>query len=294
MHFRLSALPFLLGAFCCCSAQNLDLLSGSIVVDPGTHVRFVGPITWSLASGTSVENNGVIDLGVDARLIEAPGAPIRGTGEEHAGSTPPGPFVNLEPGGLGLLMSTEVDLDGVNLIRRHTPIVLPEGDESVARWFEVDAPAVAGSNMAFTMRYDASELNALQANGLSLYRTEDLNGPWEELTSTSDPFTVTATSNAPWHLIAAFADDAVTGMPEDHSIPGFRVWPTAAEDRIHIAPLDGRSIRTLEILDGLGRTVRSEQYAGTTSWCTIDLLTLRPGAYLLRVNGVQIVKFVKA
>lgn len=279
-----------------CIAQNVDLLTGSVVVEPGTTLRFNGPITWTLSPGTSVENNGVIDLGAEAIVEEAIGAPIHGTGEERAIGVIQGPFADQEPGGLGLFMSTADPVDGVGVIRRHLPIALPEGDESIRRWFVVDASAAAGSAMTFVLMHDATELNGLQASELSLYRSADMGGPWTELTSINDApaHTTTATDFAPWHLITAFANDAVTGMPEKPTINGFRVWPTAATDVLHVAPLTGELIRSLEILDGVGRMVWTMPNATTETWCSVDLSSLHPGAYMLRVNGEQVVKFVKA
>ena len=68
--------------------------SGQMVLDSGTsliltnstHLRIEAPINFTIATGASLVNDGLIVFGPQAELDEQAGAPITGTGTERSGS----------------------------------------------------------------------------------------------------------------------------------------------------------------------------------------------------------------
>ncbi|MDX9751350.1 MAG: hypothetical protein RBT71_09755, partial [Flavobacteriales bacterium] len=60
--------------------QVMHLHGGLFTVAEGTTVTIEGPVVWQMAADAAVVNDGTIDLGTEARLEEAPGAPLVGTG----------------------------------------------------------------------------------------------------------------------------------------------------------------------------------------------------------------------
>ncbi|MDO7848004.1 T9SS type A sorting domain-containing protein [Hymenobacter sp. M29] len=60
-------------------------------------------------------------------------------------------------------------------------------------------------------------------------------------------------------------------------------WPVPAHGRLHVAPDASAQPQALELLDALGRPVRTQPLAGATE-TTLDLENLPVGVYLLRVR----------
>src|SRR5688572_21058994 len=96
-------------------AQSMTLTGGTLTVEAGTQVELLGPLEWSIAPGAQVVNDGTIELGTEAILLEADGAPITGAGTEHAQRTVPAGGGVVEPGGLGLSLASPDDLGVVDV-----------------------------------------------------------------------------------------------------------------------------------------------------------------------------------
>jgi len=274
--------------------QIATLSNGSLTVLEGTTVRFVGPMTFAIAAGATVENNGVIDLGSEATLVEPVGGPIIGSGTERSITSNGGPFTSETPGGLGLTMSSAVAASPVEVVRGHVPFELPEGDLGIARWYELNS--ISGSDLEVTMRYDATELNGLLADQLSAFRSNSESGPWSIMITDNDPvqYSLSASYAYPWGLQTAFDQDVITSSQTLVVADGFSVWPTMVIDVLHITSLNGSPIATLEVLDGLGRAVPFDRMNNSVDQSTVGCTGLGAGAYFLRVNGNRVFKFRKA
>ena len=126
-------------------AQTMQLSSGSLQVLNGTTLTIEGPIEWVISPGSTVVNDGVIDLGTQAQLNEPVGGPVVGTGVERATHVGPGPFAGIEPGGLGAMLSTEDALNDLVVERGHAPYAHSGSVEGVARWYRIESTTMNGA-----------------------------------------------------------------------------------------------------------------------------------------------------
>jgi hypothetical protein len=277
------------------SAQEIVLGGGHMSIAPGTTMRLEGPLTLKLEPGSSVQNDGHIDLGNEATVDEPTNGPIHGDGYETAHVTTVAPFAAIEPGGLGLTLGTSGSNAPDRIERWHTPLVLPEGDQSIARRFVLLGNEQGPGTLDVDLHMDPTELNALDAGNLAMFHASDVNGPWNELTSIADAgsFTVSTTYPAPWGTITCFDTDAPTAVDDRAEAYGFRAWPTLVETSMTIVPLTSTPVRNVEVFDGAGRTIPVNATLNGM-WANIGLEHLASGHYLLRVNGNVVIKFRKA
>ncbi|MCB0769682.1 MAG: T9SS type A sorting domain-containing protein [Flavobacteriales bacterium] len=276
-------------------SQTMDLSSGNLTVLSGTSLRFLGPIEWTISNAATVVNDGTIDLGSEARLIEAEGAPIIGSGSEHAVLEATPPYAMLEPGGLGLSISVDDGPGTVDVTRGHSRQVLHTSDLSIARWFLVSAEGQTGQDLDLELRYDPTELNGLDDADLLLFEALSDVGPWGALPSTVDvdARTVSSTDQYPWAYITAFDRNAVAGSPELNHPDGFVIHPTIVENVLWITATGLEQISTLVIFDGSGRTVQDPTPKVSGPRAQLDLSGLAPGAYFLRLNERYVLRFQK-
>lgn len=277
-------------------AQQMTLQGGNLTIAEGTRINLNGALLWTIAPGATVVNNGEIDLGAEATLNETLGAPITGTGIERSNTELPAAFTAVEPGGLGLTLSAGSGIGPVEVVRGHQPIVLPSGDQSVARWFAVDAPPQPGLELQLTFGYDPSELNGLEGSNLVLHTASSGTAPWVPLPSfpNAAAYEVGAIDQSPWALYTAFDADAETRV-DDRLIPPFRAWPTVVDEAITIAALAEERIATLEVLDAAGRLLLDgSPRTAPGAQHRLDLQGLPAGALFLRINGLHVIKLIKA
>ena len=121
-------------------------------------------------------------------------------------------------------------------------------------------------------------------------------GPWGALPSTVNvgARTVSSTDQYPWAYVTAFDRNAVTAAPEMATGHGFVIYPTIVESVLIIASSGEERINSLEVIDGLGRTVESSITAGLGPQVQVDLSGLMSGAYFVRVNNRHVLRFQKA
>ncbi len=276
-------------------AQEMSLSSGTIAILPGTSVSLVGPINWTLAPGAVMINDGILDLGTEASLTEQLNAPVTGTGIEQATTGDPFPFVNIEPGNLGLTLTATSGPSPITVVRGHLPQELPQGDQSISRWYQLEPSSPTFTDLVLELFYDPTELNGLDGSNLGLFGATALSGPWNALASTADPVThtVVGTYQGPWDHLTAFDENAPTSFPTLATADGFNVWPTLVEDVLHIVSLSNVPVGTMEVFDGLGRCVDQPTHNGNATSVMLHLSGLSPGAYFLRVNGSRVFKFRK-
>lgn len=295
MKIRTFSILFAVSLFGHCAAQTMTLLGGSAHVLEGTSVRLDGPLEWTIAPGATLVNDGIIDLGANATLLEQQGSPVTGTGVERTQTSSNGPFSGTQPGGLGLTITTADAVGPIEVVRGHSPFSFPEGDPSIARWYTISTAPAPGSAISLMFNYDPTELNGLDAGELSLFTAPVAEGPWSGLASMNDPsfFVLEATLQYPWGTISAFDENAPTTSPTLVAANGFQVWPTVVEDLINIVPSSEERINTLEVFDGLGRSTTIRTTLASTVHGQLHLGGLTPGAYFLRVNGTHTFKFRK-
>ncbi len=277
----------------CCIAQDMTLVSGDMIVGTGTRVALAGPIVWTIAPGASVVNDGLIAFGEEAVLVEPIGGPITGTGVESAQRHLPGAFNDVEPGGLGLVLGSNSGVDTLVVTRGHVPFATPAGDQSIARWYQVDAAGSQGTALDMELRYDASELNGLLAPDLVLHKTLDTTSNWLAMASFPGPTSLSAEDQWPWGFLTAFDQDAITSV--EAPIAGthaFSVFPTLVSDHVTIAALGDEPIQHIELMDTRGRSI----VLGNSTMVGdryLDLSSQASGAFLLRVNGWYVTRLVK-
>lgn len=277
------------------SAQSTQFLSGSLTIAEGTSLRFQGPGELVIQPGAAIINHGVIDLGDATILMEPVGAPITGGGSETATLNGSGPWNSVEPGGLGLTLSAG-ELEGpLTVTRGHGPRSFPEGDQSVARWFAIDAPNDPVSEVIISMRYDPTELNGLSPENLGLFRSETVDGPWAAITSTNNggASTVSGTLATATNHLTAFDANAPTASPYLFATGDLRVWPTLACCEVMVQAQNGLVLNDLEIFDAVGRLQRTSTTASSDQLAVIDVSGLARGIHHLRVNRQVTIKVIK-
>lgn len=289
---------FLSALFCTLRifGQTVELTGGSMHVGQGTTLRFVGPLTFAIQPGAEVNNDGTIELGTAATLIEPTGGPITGSGTEIAVIDLDGPIGNEEPGGLGLSLTTDFPVGPVTITRGHEPRFFLEGDQSIARWFRIDAQEPSSGVAQITMKYDAVELNGLPNDGLALFRSDVLDGPWAPISSTNDPLQhlVEGSTAAPWGVYTAFDANAPTSSPSLMATNGIQVWPTLTTDVLFIRSTDGTPLGSVLVFDGVGRALPVTLLNRSMELLTLDVGRLATGSYYVRIREGVIVKFRKA
>lgn len=271
-------------------AQTATLANGTLHVHDGTTLRFMGPLTFAPSAGSAVVNDGVIDLGSVATLVEPDGNPITGGGVETAHTAIDGPFADVEPGGLGLTITTTA-LGTITVTRGHLARSFPEGDPRIARWYRPEITGGPAAPLEVVLAYDATELNGLSASAIGLFGADLADGLWSPIVGTTDPIehTVSGSVAAPWPYLTAFDQDAPTASSTLVAMQGLQVWPTLTNGPLYVQATDGKDLGTLELFDGLGRRLNDYRVIRSATLATLDLSLLSSGPYFLRAGqGITI------
>jgi len=270
----------------------MRLISGTVNVVEGTTVTLEGPLEWTIDAGAAVVNNGLISLGETAKIFEPASGPVTGIGTETAVMTAIVPFANEEPGNLGLDLSSTNGPSPITVVRGHIPREFPEGDSSIGRWYELQTTPMLDGSIDVVLAYDATELNGLAPNSLSLFSSGDTTGPWNLLASIPDAGnnTVSGSWFQPGGFLSAFDMDAPTPVPTLVVQNGFNVFPTVVNDVVHVVALDHQPIDRLELFDGIGRTVPIDPIRSGVDHVQVELPSLGTGAYFLRLNNQHVFK----
>ena len=276
------------------SGQMSTLENGTLTISEGTRVTFMEPVVLAIGAGAGVLNNGLLELR-DGQLTEPEGGPITGTGFETAFAVLTGGGFAAEPGGLGLHLSGTANADTLFIVRGHQPIVVNGTISSVARWFEVVPSANVSAAIIATMRIDLTELNGIAPDLLQLHRALTSEGPWVPLPSSADPgnLTVVAEMDITDRFVTAFSSDVMTGVADRSTSATCLVWPTLAQEFLHIRLSDGTLLRRIEVFDMAGNLVNLPGLSTGSSFTTIQVENLRPGMYTLQANGTHRSRFVR-
>lgn len=287
-------------ALIACSAAvaadaQVNTASGTtVLVDPGTSLRFDIAGAWTIAGGASVVNNGSITLANTAVLLEAPGAPITGSGTERIDTTFGAALNDVDPGGLGLHLSTAIGTGALSVERGHTPFTDYSGHTSIARWFHAQAAQQTGLNATVTLAYDPVELNGLSEPGLVLHRR---HGPdvWNWLTGAVDQAAHTVNTSG--------LDSLGTFTAFEGDLPNLVSPSTMASAAPRLEPNTGTAIRLVwpgqhprigfTVVEARGTIIRRSFLAANAP--TLELRTdeLAQGIYFVRLDNGTTLPFIR-
>ncbi len=94
------------------------------------------------------------------------------------------------------------------------------------------------------------------------------------------------------------ANDAATAVSELPAGQPIGIWPNPATDAVKVVlPFPAAQISRLELIDATGRIVRAATTAPSANELTLDISTLTPGLWTLRVtavDGVSVGRFVRS
>jgi hypothetical protein len=275
-------------------SQDMVLTSGQVTLSPGTRIALDGNITWTIGAQASVVNDGLIELGLAATLIETPGAPIVGSGTETAERLLNGAFTGVEPGGLGLTLGAPAAIGAITVTRGHSTVVLSNGAESVARWFHVDGDPPPSTAVDVTFRYDPVELNGLDAQDLVLQHSV-VNDVWGGVDSElgPGPNMLSAQLPAPWGILTAFDADEITGVKEENATALFQLLGAPGDDVVHIRVLGHEPLRTWELFDAHGRLLASGRVPDVHTSLEIPMGPWAQGLVIFRLNGRSTHKWLR-
>ena len=270
-----------------CLGQNMPFGGGAMHVDSGTTVVLQGPLVWQLAPGAQVINDGTIDMGTEAVVAEVDGSPITGGGTETATWAPTGTLANVEPGGLGLAITSAYASGDLQVERGHVPQFTTNGTASIARWYRISTPAPTTEAMNVVLHYDLTELGATTPVELSVFEAPALAGMWTPLlTFLNEPAqTLSATDQSPTAYITAFDFDAALPVSEQAAPLTAQVWPTVIVDGVNVSLSNAGIISRIDLCNAFGQAVLQHLPTSRTSTAYVPLPALASGVYVLRVNG---------
>jgi hypothetical protein len=273
-------------------AQTMSLGGGIMTILPGTTMAFEGAVTWVIPSTGQVVNHGIIDLGPQAFLDEAPGSPISGQGTELA-TTETGIPLLSEPGGLGLRFTNNGTPTILSVVRGHIPFEADNGEPGIARWFMVDGMTTESGPWEMVMAYDDTELNGLQESTLQVHATlEPLQG-WTMFGSTLDAEngTMSFVTNTQLGYVTAFAGDPSTGLETEQAVT-LTVSQDLTQDLVFFQCSGHPLGSVITLHDATGRTIMNQPLAPTGSG-SFSIRHLSGGVYVMQVEGAAPVKILR-
>lgn len=281
-------------AFCAAQGQIVLQSGTTLVVDAGTVLRIEGQGTVATTPGSTWVNNGEVQLGPQALLNEANGAPISGTGTERYTATYTDPLSNTEPGGLRLVVSTVQAPQGVTLVRGHQPITEPGGAVGTARWYQWASDVNTGLDAEVRFGYDESQLNSVVETDQVLHVLQ-ANTFWLAIPSSVDAPNdrVDAINLDSIGTLTTFSGALTTGLADGSNPLQAMLFPTVTDESV-IVVVGKSSLLSVELLDVQGRGLRSYTSPAPSRTMRIDVSGLSAGVYLVRVNGGRALRFIRS
>lgn len=130
-------------------------------------------------------NGKIITLSTTGYLSETAGNTVKGaTGSITTTRTLSAPS-NLNIGGMGAVLTSAANLGVTTITRSHT-IQVVNGGNSIARFFDITPANNSGLNASIVFKYDNTELNGLNENTLSLYKSTNSGTSWNIQGGTRD------------------------------------------------------------------------------------------------------------
>jgi hypothetical protein len=282
---------------------NRPLSLYSFVIATSSHeVRLDNDITIqhsiALDSGNLELNGHLLDLGSSgdilgerngARITGATGGLIRRSAELNAPQ-------DINPGNIGVAISSPADLGLVTITRGHVPEGAGESGTGIQRYFEI-APAVNGGLQA-TLRfyYLDGELAGNSKSGLSLFASAEAGGDWMAMGKSGN------STDSDWvaqsHLDKLQRFTLATGFAGSGDRVLAEAYPNPAHDGFELkltSPVEKDA--TLGLYDATGRLLEVKRVhclAGVTfvEW---GITRYASGVYYLGFQGLaaQDLKMIK-
>lgn len=278
------------------------LLTAQATVHPGTTLHVMGGtmvhlpdgLSLAMGPGASVINDGLIHLAPTAVLIEAPGSPVTGLGMERIDLLVSAPPTALEPGGLGLTITSPFVLDSLSLERGHTVLSDTSGASGIARWYRARPQVNTGLHAEVGFRYDLTELQGITEADLMLYTARQGDSIWQGIPSAVNlPLTT---------VLASFLDSLGTYTLFDGSIgtgsadrprpETLHAGPNPAVDILDVHD-EADGFRELSVIDPAGRTVLRTDLGRRATHHRLTVSTLASGTYLLRTDDGRSLRFTR-
>lgn len=261
------------------------LPSTSVVVDTGTTISIhTAQQTLMVQSGAVVQNDGLIILGEESNISEAPGSPIFGSGTEEYSKTFIDPLTNEDLGGLGLILTTVAPLGQTTIIRGHSSFQNDLSESSVFRWFDLEiANSPISADIVFN--YDETELNSIPEQFTELHGSLDGGNSWVGEISTP---------NTTLNHVSAFGLDTLglfTLFQNSVNVDVANIDPRTQELSVTPNPNNGNATiylpevhgtQVLTIWNTKGDMVYREELAPNLSTTELKGLNLAPGLYMIR------------
>lgn len=144
-------------------------------------------------NGGNLDLNGnTISLSPNANLIENLGSKIIGNSGSISKITDLNLPNSVDVGGLGLIISSGINLGQTSVSRGHT-IQVGNGNQGISRYFDVSPTTNSSLNATLVFQYEDSELNGLLENELSLYESNDGGNNWTDIGGVVDEINNTIT-----------------------------------------------------------------------------------------------------
>lgn len=278
-----------------CSAQQMQLVSGTVHIANGTTVRIADGISWQIASASLVVNDGIIDLGSTAIINEAPGSPIAGSGMEVIAAQPGANQPVSGHGGLGLVFSQGAALPSLTISRAHLPRNDANLGNGIARWYSVAGLSGLSPNATVALRYDDTEINGLDETLLTLSHSTDPSGPWAVAPSTIDVDLNEAVgpADAQFDHLTLFAFDPMRIESAKPVAALLSVTPNIVDDMALVRFPFGEALATLKVIDASGRVALAIPAQGQASSVEVDFSGLNAGVYTIATPDGRTARFVK-
>ncbi|MFN6178816.1 MAG: T9SS type A sorting domain-containing protein [Flavobacteriales bacterium] len=276
---------------------NMTLANGGMTILSGTTVVIEGPIIWDLAPTAALVNHGSVDLGTDAQITEPVGSPITGAGTERCELPLDTGATDQQPGGLGLTLTLPPLSGSLLLTRGHVPRNASGQVESIARWYGLEATSLFDVPFNVSFRYDDTELNGLAPDVLSMHSSPSLGGPWADLPTLNEEATRTLTSSLDGAgiYITAFNPDQTTALTFQSTDRAYTVWPTVASSILYVQANSSIGTARIELIETTGKIVTVKSGLNFTGApISLDISTLPPGCYFIRINATHVERFVKS
>lgn len=218
-------------------------------------------------SGKLHLNGHNINLGTTGTLVETPGNTVTGaTGTISASAILPA-SVAVNVGGLGAMITSDVNNQGVNVVRFHSAA---QGNDNVGifRQFNISVPVVEDRNTLSTgtlrLYYDESELNSIPEANLRLFKSVDgVNNNWHGVGG------IVNTSENYVQLMGTSIVSYWTLADLDNPIPVELVSFNADIDKGKVV----LSWITATELNNSGWDIERKSESSTSEWTTIGFVT---------------------
>lgn len=130
-------------------------------------------------TGGSLDLGGyTITLGPSAFLTESPGKTVKGSNGKILTTVVLTSPSSLNPGGLGLSITSAADLGSTTVTRLHGPAT-GGGNSGISRGYKIEPSNNSGLNATIRFSYDETELNGIPEATLTLFKSPDgTNNSW--------------------------------------------------------------------------------------------------------------------